>query len=329
MTMRTLWIGCVLSHVAFAALGAEGRTPIYEPIEITTQGAYVLTQDVRGTSPVIVIDANEVDLDLNGFRVIGDGPEPVIALSQQDNVRIRGGFVQGAGEGLSVSQGDGVVLADLTVSGSSGTIVDVSQTSAARITRVRVRGQTEYRSLSILGGEAVVVRDLRVESSQSFEAIITSSVDGGRLENAVITGAMDGSGDALYVSNADGSVFSRILVSGSFANGMEIVGSDGTRLVRATVIGSGSGYFGIQSEDVLVGEACFVGNEDGISTIFASRWLVERNLTNANDDGLTFGFGSDDSVTRANVSRGNALNDFGDLGTGNDSAGDNFLPTRQ
>jgi len=58
------------STVTFAG---EGRTPIYAPgTVITKSGRYILTRNITGTgTTVIQINAQSVDLDLNGFVVDG------------------------------------------------------------------------------------------------------------------------------------------------------------------------------------------------------------------------------------------------------------------
>jgi len=85
------------STVTFAG---EGRTPIYAPgTVITKSGRYILTRNITGTgTTVIQINAQSVDLDLNGFVVDGALATGIQVLNAND-VRIHHGVVQNCGPG--------------------------------------------------------------------------------------------------------------------------------------------------------------------------------------------------------------------------------------
>jgi len=73
--MNTPWKRALVVLAALTAspcLAAEGRTPIAVPTTISSPGQYVVTRNIAsGVGTIITIDADDVDLDLNGFL----GPE--------------------------------------------------------------------------------------------------------------------------------------------------------------------------------------------------------------------------------------------------------------
>lgn len=81
---------CLLVLGTGAALAAEGRTPVYQPGPIAASGKYIVTRNLSGS---IIIQAPDVDLDLNGFIVSGGAAAgPVIMIfPPADHVVIRNG----------------------------------------------------------------------------------------------------------------------------------------------------------------------------------------------------------------------------------------------
>jgi len=83
---------CLLLLGTGAALAAEGRTPVYQPGPIPVPGKYIVTRNIPGS---IIIQAPDVDLDLNGFLVSGGAAAgPVILIvPPSDHVVIRNGII--------------------------------------------------------------------------------------------------------------------------------------------------------------------------------------------------------------------------------------------
>lgn len=118
---------------------SEYRTPISTvPIEISTPGSYYLTQNLThatDTSNAIVISADHVTLDLNGFSVSGSGSGPYSAINVTgDNVTVMNGTLRSALTGITFGAvSEGYIFrvrcelhdwAGISFSGSSGAIVD-------------------------------------------------------------------------------------------------------------------------------------------------------------------------------------------------------------
>ena len=85
-------------------------TPL--PVFIGTSGSYVLTSDLNDNGAVgITIAASDVDIDLNGFAIIGMGSpfDGIIALPPSENVTVHDGEVRDWGlSGVDLSLADRV-----------------------------------------------------------------------------------------------------------------------------------------------------------------------------------------------------------------------------
>jgi hypothetical protein len=150
------------------------------PVQITTPGSYVLTSNLTvpdGATGAIVIDAQDVALDLGGFRVAGPVecqtfPRPVSCMggsgatgiqvdpAAEAGVVVRNGAVRGFGGTLDscVRFFPTGVVEDLTVSDCAGVGVSLGSGGAAR--RVIVR---EVLTDGILFGGFGTLTDSAVE----------------------------------------------------------------------------------------------------------------------------------------------------------------------
>jgi parallel beta-helix repeat protein len=76
----------------------EPRTPILKiPFTISTAGSYYLAGDLSSDANGIIVEANNVTIDLAGFRIVGpgSGSNYGIYMNGRRNVEIRNGTVQG------------------------------------------------------------------------------------------------------------------------------------------------------------------------------------------------------------------------------------------
>src|SRR5262245_31925308 len=115
------------------------------PVTITVQGSYCLTSNIStslSSGTAISINANNVTLDLNGFKLgglgAGSGTQAFgIRAYERQNITIRNGIVRGfyvgillqAASGSSISQGH--VLEDLVLDQNTGVGIDVSGRGSA------------------------------------------------------------------------------------------------------------------------------------------------------------------------------------------------------
>jgi len=113
----------VAAFVVLPALAGEGRIPVYQyPTIIGAPGKYIVTRDISGAGglPVINIQAQNVDLDINGFTLReGGAGAPVIAITGDlVDVIIRNGILEGGTQSIergsgAAQIGDRVVIEDV------------------------------------------------------------------------------------------------------------------------------------------------------------------------------------------------------------------------
>jgi len=210
----------------------EPRTPISAPGTISDEGSYYLTQDIAGR---IVISADNVDLDLNGFSVrAGTAASSSINASGHDNLSIHGGTIlPGTSSTVAITQSSGILLRDLRVLNSPGNGILISgPTGSVTIEDVRVEssGANGVRIL-MLGAEnvEVVFRNNTVIDSGSTAVAIAHAGTGRLFASVTGNRVFDGQTNGLYVSaeggGPSGGAVTNNLVSGIATNGLWVQGA--------------------------------------------------------------------------------------------------------
>jgi parallel beta-helix repeat protein len=131
---------CLLLLGTGAALAAEGRAPVYQPGPIPASGKYIVTRNISGP---IIIQAPDVDLDLNGFIVSGGAAAgPVIMIvPPADHVVVRNGTLASGNNCIGTLPGPGyrkVVIEDVLCRDvtSDGFAVATVESAVVRRTQV-------------------------------------------------------------------------------------------------------------------------------------------------------------------------------------------------
>lgn len=119
-------LALLLCGVAAPALASERLTfTDREPNVISRPGQYVLRRSVEqaGNGPVVVIAADNVTLDLDGYSLSGPGGKTSvgIAIEGRRNVRIRNGNLSGFGTAVRIADSIGISVEDLTITGQDQT----------------------------------------------------------------------------------------------------------------------------------------------------------------------------------------------------------------
>jgi hypothetical protein len=100
--------------------GSDGRTPIDTgPFTIASPGSYVLTGNLSGSANVLVIVADDVTVDLNGFTITSTSTTAaaVVINGTLENITVRNGNVFGGLIGINVvGLTTGVLIEDVRVS---------------------------------------------------------------------------------------------------------------------------------------------------------------------------------------------------------------------
>jgi parallel beta-helix repeat protein len=110
--MRSGFVGFFIATciASLPSVAGDGATPIWEPTTIDQPGKYVLTRDVVGSGIVIDIEADHVDLNLNGFTIenTGVGSATVRIVGPRTDVSIHGGAIVGGSAGIWGGSGGSV-----------------------------------------------------------------------------------------------------------------------------------------------------------------------------------------------------------------------------
>lgn len=123
-------LGEIDAHLSQVDSKTEKRTPISSlPYPIGASGSYYLAGDLTatGSGGGIIISADNVTVDLNGFALIGGGGGTVAGINvanAQKNLCIRNGIIRGwTGAGVQASASGNSMYEDLRVSDTGGGIL--------------------------------------------------------------------------------------------------------------------------------------------------------------------------------------------------------------
>ena len=240
----------------------EPRTPvddIHTPgsssvkFVITQPGSYYLTTNIVGASgdQGIIIQANNVTLDLNGFSLLGNpGSFSAISVSSgYHNATVRNGLFNGWSEGVTVS-GNNVTLEHLTVSSSFlGLYCD---DSAMNVT-IKNCTVTDSSANGITIGNNSVVSGCLTASNASDGIFVSGSVGGNVINgnNCVGNDTGDGSnaGGIIVQSSNNRIEDNHVTGTASAGYGIAILGGSKNLVIKNSVTGSGTNNYFITSQN--------------------------------------------------------------------------------
>lgn len=185
-TMKTM------QEVYDRAQAAEPRTAISAATNITQAGSYYLTGNISGT---ITIQANNVSLDLMGFRVApGSGSAITISNWYGENTLIHNGTLRPSSDNVALDArySDYCRFEDLRIDGNNA-LCGIFARSRSLVRNCDVHGCNNY---GIYVGDNTEVRDNRVAfgSQVGIRANANCRIEGNRVEN--------NSGRGIYVPGA-------------------------------------------------------------------------------------------------------------------------------
>jgi parallel beta-helix repeat protein len=327
------WTALVLAiGLAGAAWAGEGRIPIYSwPTIIGNPGHYIVTRNINATgsgSTVIVVQASDVDIDLNGFMLETDGA-PVIQAMGVTNLAIRNGTLERGTRGIDVQSGLGgirhkVVIEHVNVIGSQLEGIYLMQMSdfAIRWSNVLktvregiwidgvgpapqvVHGAIEHNRLestagiTVRWGSSVAIANNRLENTNvvalppSVGAIVYDYSNAGLIASNTVESTSGGSG--IFLGDAKGNKIHNNVVRNTRRHGIRLAGMSDDNLVLENVVSQ-----------------CDV---DGIR-VEGSRNQVDRNVMNLNCQNgtgqcwglhLSVAWGGRDNTFGRNTARGNS-----------------------
>jgi len=334
----------VLSAIAaIPAWAAEGRTPIWEPTNILKPGKYIVTRDIAIPAGIVInIASDNVDIDLNGFRLETLGADPVISGSGE-NITIRDGVVFGGAAGISLAGTQNVTIEDVKSIGSTGAGIEMFDTTGFALRRNQTVdcGTIGIAVAPVPGTETSgILEDNQIIRCQEGINIDDASSTILRLNRVEETNGSFG----IRVGNSFGVLLDRNTVQDARGQGIWIEGSFACKLHNNLVLRSGG--VGIElagtMDSLLLDNVVSQSTLDGV-VIGGERNHIERNVMNFNGAGGGAGGGwgllifDPANVYRGNTARGNggnpavcpgapATTDVCDSSGASTSFGDNFMP---
>ena len=297
---RQMWLLLLVVTLPWSSLfAADGAIPIWESTTITESGSYIVTRDfsgtVGGTFFAINIEANDVNIDLNGFTLRGG--DPVVMATDVQRIRLHNGTISAYENAIMFINVAGFAIHDLIIVGfEDDRMIELSGAQGV-FERNIAAGEAPY-TLHVSGNQ-MVVRENNVESFNFLgEGGDISLVDCNACR------VLHNTANSINAGITGGTVANNTVLKA-----LTVTGSD--NLVRDNGVSHGTGV-----------------------AISGDRNHIEGNLFTANSSfGLKI-TGSD-SVFRRNTVRGNSGTgctgtasggDFCDEGTNNTSHGDNYMP---
>ena len=311
----------VLALSALPALGAEGKTPVWQPIAIGPgmEGHYILTRDVMAIPGVPAIDVLPgtvaVQIDLNGFTLYGSDTD-VIRVTGADSVTITNGTIMfGGGSGIHATDCRKVVVED----------VRVQFTRIYGIELVNVANYTLKRNIFVSdpqiedpmdGGIWVdgtgaaeplegVIEDNQISNVASGITVqIGSSVSirDNRIENTF-------AGDGIRVWACDGCMIAENTIQRSMGMGILLEEVNVCKIYNNVVFGCVEGIMlvGQTSDCILLDNNSSQNMANGL-LVDGMRNHIDRNVFNFNGlAGIWFTQGAQDNTFGRNTVRANQM----------------------
>jgi len=273
----------------------------------TITGSVALVSDLDCTGSGLLVGADKVTIDLNGFTLRGDGDLEDVGIDNGggfDRLTIQNGRVEEFGEGISIG-GDAqqASVQDVVVFGCASDGIDLNDSDLARITGTLVTAN---------GGAGLQIGENATGNRFEKSAAVGNVGPGVEIhgsENSVLKSELTLNGDgALVLGNAN-------TLSGNAAyrnedDGLEVRGDD-TEVRKNAVFGNlGEGIEVDDASNAWLERNTASGNgENGIWVDGASSGArLVRNTTQGNDfQGIQIDPEPTGSVLERNTSSGNLL----------------------
>jgi parallel beta-helix repeat protein len=334
MTRRIVTWTAVCLAIGFAvpAFAGEGRVPIYSwPTVISNAGRYIVTRNINATgsgSVVIVIQASDVDIDLNGFMLETDGA-PVIRASGVTNVAIRNGTLKRGTRGIDIMGGPGpgvrhkIVIEHVNVIGAQTEGIYLMQMSDFAIRWCNVlKVGSEGIWIDGVGPApqyvAGAIEHNRLEGTSGITVRWGSSVaiTNNRLENTSIVAMPPSQGALVYDYSNAGLIALNTVESVQGGSGIFLGDAKGNK-VHNNVVREASSHgihiAGMSDDNLVLENVATQCGGDGVR-VEGSRNHVDRNVMNRdcqNGTGQCWGlhfamqWGGMDNTFGRNTARGN------------------------
>jgi parallel beta-helix repeat protein len=276
----------------------------------TLTASVTLTADLACTGSGLVVGADKVTLDLNGFPLRGDGDLEDLGVDNAggfDRLTIENGRIEEFGQGIAIG-GDAqqATVRDVVVFGCAGEGIDLNDSDEARLTGTLVTAS---------GGAGLRIGENATGNRFEKSAAVGNAGPGVEIHgsgNSVLKSELTLNGDGVLVLGAGNTLTSNSAYRNE-DDGLEIRG--GQTLARKNAAFGNLGE-GIEVDDaagaVLERNTASGNGENGIwvdGTSSGARLV--RNTTHGNDlQGIQIDPEPTDSVLERNQSSGNLLAGF-------------------
>jgi parallel beta-helix repeat protein len=309
-----LLLAClVVLNLIPATPAAEGRTPVFAPTVITTNGRYIVTRNIVGTGagPVIDIATDNVDLDLNGFLLTEPaGAFPVILISGPTRqVTIHDGTLALGSAGIEApAPGEKLVVEGVKSQGAGGAGIHNVDIQTIVIRRSVVEGS---------GGTGILIDGGAIHSGAIENNVLQDVGGDGIFFNSGSVGILNNriarsGGTGISLFNSAGSLVSENTIVDAAGDGLLVRSGKGNKLFDNVVRGNGINGIHLDpaTSDTLVLNNVSAGNGSAVGghglLVEGDQNLIERNTLNSNTGaGLFFpAIGCQNTFGR-NMARGN------------------------
>ena len=212
----------------------DARTPISSlPFTITTQGSYFLPGNLTasGSTAGIIIAADNVTLDLNGFALVGGGAGNVAGINvpaAQKNIVIRNGTVRGWTNGginaLNATNSfiQGIRVSNNTAQNTSSGVAGLSVGNGSKVMDCFVAHNSNSNGISV--GNACIVTDCIARANSPGAGILAADYCYivSNVSDSNGTGISAGSGNRIESNNFTSNSSAGVLVSSGGINNLII-----------------------------------------------------------------------------------------------------------
>lgn len=302
----------------------EPRTPIDSlPHTIDESGSYFIANNLSVSGTAILVTADNVSLDLQGFTIEGDGTGTGIQIESADGVTVRNGTIRNFDRGLLAENSSYGRFLDLVVADNVNEGLHLRALSGASnghfVERLRAsdnggRGVVlEADSGGIASGNQLIgihsinsgEQGIQISAGGSGSEANGNIIRDGRIQGTVSQAALD-LRSQFGTSRCNGNIIDNMQIVDNQHKGIALIGAGSDATLAGNII----------KNSVIQGNG---DDEPGISfeAIFGSHIngnLIENNVVRENASHGIHLFGTLNGVVRGSMIRGNRIENNGGEG---------------
>jgi hypothetical protein len=186
-------------------------------ITITEPGLYILTEalNIDAGNGILVIQAENVTLDLNGFTITANAEKTIpLSITQSDLVTIKNGTISG-GQGIVMNAASGTTLEKLTLTYSLNTGLHMSDVHGVTINQCVVRDSAQAGIVADSGSTELILHVTTISDCQGNGFDLQAN--GIQLKDSV---AQHNGGIGVNIANSTDAHIQRMIVDNNSSNGI-------------------------------------------------------------------------------------------------------------